>query len=205
MTITNGYTDLVTFKARSGIADPFDDAILEAVIQAVSRQIDVECRQRFYTTAEDETRYYTARSVDYLDPDEPILSVTSLATDDDGSRLYANTWDASDYDLETLQVAQCPFTPYIAIYPSPNSSQRFPRYRRGVKVVGKFGFSATTPDVVREACLIQSIRLFRRKDAPFGVVGAAEMGQAMMLNAGLDPDVKALLPWPYRRRGFGIV
>ncbi len=47
------------------------------------------------------------------------------------------------------------------------------------------------PDPVREACLLQASRLFRRGDAPFGVTGSAEFG-SMRISA-LDPDVRALL------------
>jgi hypothetical protein len=51
---------------------------------------------------------------------------------------------------------------------------------------------------VSEACKIQSIRLFKRKDAPFGVVAGGEMQQSMTI-PDLDPDVKMLLS-PYVRR-----
>ena len=68
-------------------------------------------------------------------------------------------------------------------------------------MVGKFGYGATAPKAVSEACIIQSTRLFRRKDAPFGVTGASDMGQASVI-ARLDPDVRFLLA-PYRRITVG--
>ncbi|MDO8704075.1 MAG: phage head-tail connector protein [Sulfuricaulis sp.] len=48
------------------------------------------------------------------------------------------------------------------------------------------------PQPVVEACMIQTSRIFRRKDAPFGITGSAEFGQATFI-ARLDPDVRTLL------------
>jgi hypothetical protein len=45
---------------------------------------------------------------------------------------------------------------------------------------------------VRQATLIQATRLFKRKDAPFGVIGSAEMGQLQVVPT-IDPDIKLLL------------
>ncbi len=48
------------------------------------------------------------------------------------------------------------------------------------------------PGPVIEACLIQAARIWKRKDAPFGVTGATEFGQASVI-VRLDPDVRQLL------------
>lgn len=53
------------------------------------------------------------------------------------------------------------------------------------------------PDAVREACLLEAIRLYRRKDAPFGVAGSGEFGQTGIV-ARTDPQVLFYLA-PYRR------
>ncbi len=50
---------------------------------------------------------------------------------------------------------------------------------------------ALYPDCVREACVIQGSRLWRRKEAPFGVTGSGEFGTTNIVR--LDPDVKLLL------------
>lgn len=198
MAITNGYCTLAELKSRLGIsvADVDDDSVLEAVIESTSRLIDDFCNRRFYTTAEDETRYYTAQRSDYILPDD-IISVTTLATDDDGDRVYENTWQATDYDLEPYNAA-LDGQPYTKISAAPEGDYTFPKgVAKGVKVTGKFGYAATAPKPVQEACLIQASRLFRRKDAPFGVTGAAEFGTTTLI-ARLDPDVKMLLE-SYRR------
>lgn len=45
---------------------------------------------------------------------------------------------------------------------------------------------------VNEAAMILASRIFKRKDAPFGVLGSAEMGQ-MLVIAKHDPDVMLLM------------
>jgi hypothetical protein len=48
------------------------------------------------------------------------------------------------------------------------------------------------PATVREAAVIQAARIFRRKDAPFGITGSPEFGQTALI-ARIDPDVKQML------------
>lgn len=197
MAIVNGYTTLATLKSRISISDETDDTELERIVTAVSRAIDDYCGRRFYAAAE--TRYYTAQHSDRLMVDD-LLSITTLSTDDDGDRNYENNWAETDYYLYPDNAA-LDGQPYWRIdVDGDNGDYTFPvGVRRGVKVVGSFGFCATGshPAPVEEACLIQSSRLFRRKDAPFGVAGSGEFGQTMII-ARLDPDVKMLLG-PYRR------
>lgn len=189
MAIVNGYATLADLKARLGIgvSDVTDDSVLENVVEAVSRWIDHYCNRRFYSAAE--TRYYTAESPVVLWTDD-LVSITSLATDDDGDRVYETAWAATDYDLEPYNAALSG-EPYTAIRIAPNGSYTFPSTRKGVKITGTFGYPAI-PDAVAEACLLQSSRVFRRKDAPLGVVGSPEIGQAVTLGR-VDPDVRALL------------
>ena len=59
------------------------------------------------------------------------------------------------------------------------------------------------PPQIVEATAIQAARLFRRKDAPFGVIGSPEFGQVSTI-AKVDPDVK-LLTRRFRRYSFAAV
>lgn len=67
-----------------------------------------------------------------------------------------------------------------------------------LKVNAKWGYVTAIPQGLKEVALLQAARFFKRKDAPFGVAGADAMGNAMRLQARLDPDVEALLG-SYRR------
>lgn len=188
------YLTVSDFKARAypeGIIDSVNDVVIGNVIEGVSRLIDTECQRQFFTTA-NTTMYFTR-----VDPFCVLIAdftaITTVATDDAGDRTYSATWASSDYDLEPYNaplLAQP--EPYTKIVVSPNGGRRFPDYTRGVKVVGTYGYSASIPAQIREACFIQSYRVFKRKDAPFGVMGNTELGESIVI-ARLDPDVKALL------------
>lgn len=190
MAITNGYATLAELKAYLGLPsdDTVDDAVLEARIESASRAIEQETGRVFYATTA--TRYFTAEHGDLLFiPD--LLSITTLKTDSDGDRVYETTWAATDYDLEPFNE-----TPYTRIRLTPSGRYSFPTHAKGVEVVGSWGYSSTTPNAIREACLILASRYFKRKDAPFGVAGTAEMGQ--MRISKTDPDVAGLL-YSFRR------
>jgi len=187
MAITNGYCTLAEFKQRFGITsvDSSRDADLEKVIQAASRKIDKYCGQSFYSDTGDSIKYYTAPT-QYRVYVDPIQTITSLLTDDDGDQTYENTWATTDY---YLLPANSPMGwPYTYIEVTPQGNYSFPRdLRNGVKITGLFGWSAV-PDEVREACFLTANRYWMRRTAPFGVAGANEFGAPVIMTK-LDPDV----------------
>lgn len=201
MAITNGYCTLADAKLVIGVdvGDTTEDARIEALVTAVSRKIDGYTRRRFWVTANDEIRYYTRLDYKSVLTDD-IVSVTSIATDNDGSGGFATAWASTDYQLSPYN-ASADGVPYTEIQIRRNGAQTFPSIERGIKVTGKFGVPNTSPwlEVVREACLLQVHKTFKRKDSPFGVAGSGELGQLQMLKSKLDPDVELLLAPPIRR------
>ncbi|MHC4646877.1 MAG: hypothetical protein ACYTBJ_15370 [Planctomycetota bacterium] len=200
MTITNGYTSLNVYKQRfydEGTGDTKDDAAIEAVIEAVSREIDHICWQRFFTTASFAIRYFTAEHRYKLFPDQPIALMSTLATDDDGDRIYENDWTITDFDMMPFN-AIVNGEPYKWIETTPNGDYTFPvGVSKGVKVTAKFGWSSTPLPVV-EACLLGSHRLMARRHSPLGVSGAAALGNLTLTVKTLeaDPEFMSLLQ-PY--------
>lgn len=168
-----GYTTVETLKERLAIPAPdsASDAMLEATIAAASREIDNYCGRRFYSTATDETRFYTATSArSVLLPDD-LLTVTELATDD-GTRTYTTVWPATDYDL-----APANQTPHWEIRARWSGNHSFPAgLDRGVRVTGRFGYCQTGshPADIEMACLIRSAQMLGLAVAPFGQVGLGE-------------------------------
>lgn len=188
------YATVEDLKQSLGITDSTDDTMLDAILAAVSRQIDQYTNRRFYATTE--TRFYTARRVSDVIIDD-CLSITTLATDADGDRVYEKTWSATDFDLYPYNA-----TPYTRVEATVKGAYLFPaNVAKGVKIIGSFGYSATVPEPVNRACLIQAARLYKRKDALFGVMGSAEMGQLLVIPK-MDPDVKLLLSG-YIKPAFG--
>ncbi len=194
MAIVNGYATLAELKVRVGITDTGDDAVLEAVIEAASRAIDGETGRVFYAATA--TRYFTAEDSELLFVDD-LLSVTTLKADEDGDRTYETAWAVTDYDLEPYNS-----TPYTRIQIAPKGTRTFPTGRRGVEIAGSWGYAATAPDAINEACLLMAARLFKRKGAPFGVLMNPDLGTARIPQ--IDPDVKLLLK-PFVRLSIGAV
>lgn len=188
MSITNGYCTLAELKTRLRITDTTDDTVLEGVVQAVSRQVDTYCKRRFYKDTAAQARYYRAKDANQIRVDD-LVSVSELAIDEDGERTYGEVWTTADYDLWPYNAA-ADNEPYLWIETTDSGDYCFPTTGKGVRVTGVFGWPAV-PDVVHEAALIQSERIFKRRDAPFLVMGSQEMGFVRL--PGLDADVKLLL------------
>jgi len=85
------------------------------------------------------------------------------------------------------------YKPYTELRILPTrSSERFdPLIQKNVKITAKWGWSAI-PQAVTQAALIQSLRFFKRKDAPFNVLGNEQTGQIEIFTK-FDPDAKQLI------------
>jgi len=190
MAITNGYATLSELKARMGIpvSDTADDSILEAVIEASSRSIDRYTGRQFFQSVA-QTRYFTPASEVLVFVDD-LLSYTAVATDRNLDRTWSHAMAASDLELGPLNNPTVGF-PYTEIRLKPLAGDSFDLGLEQVKVTGTWGWTAV-PDLINESCLLLSSRLFRRKDAPFGIAGGGDVGQSIALR-GVDPDVQVLL------------
>ena len=196
MALTNPYCSLSELKAALRITDSVDDTLLELSIDSASRQIDGYTERRFYSATA--TRIYAPQTSTICEIDD-LVSITSLKTSSDGDGAFDITWGATDYQLEPLNNLNGGlYTPYTRIraigdYLFPE----FPNYglngEATVQVTGVFGFQ-TVPHDIKQACIILSMRQFKRYDSPLGVAGFGDIG-AMRVTR-VDPDVQALLE-PY--------
>ena len=201
--ITNGYTTFNTYRQRfytaDNLTDTEDEGAVDSVITAISRAIDDITARRFYATTE--TRYFTADRHDYLRVFD-LLSITAdkLLTDEDGDRVYEQIWATTDYDLMPLNAA-LDGEPYTWLEITPNGDYSFPLVSKGVSINGSFGFSATTPPAIEEACLLSAHRLMKRASTPLGVSGSANLAAVNIIIKSLaaDPDIMGLL-MPYVKR-----
>lgn len=188
-TTASRYATVAEFKSWIGISDTTDDGVIADVLDAASRQIDEDAGRYFYQTAAGTVRYYTATHTDELLIDD-CVTLTAVATDADGDRVYETTWTATDYDLLPGN-AGTDGRPYDILATAPMGSYSFPAgVRRGVKLTGTWGWPSV-PDRVRQACLIKAAWLFKRKDSPLGTMGTAELG--LMRVGRWDPDYDRLI------------
>ena len=194
MSVTTVYASLAELRGELGITgqtDNTDDSRLELALDAASRWVDEKCGWRFYTTTSDETRYYTAEHAGFLDVPEGLISLTTLACDQDGDRTYEETWASTDYDL-VPDNAVLDGKPYTRIVISPLTRYGFSSWRKGVKLTGKFGYCTTAPRAIKRAAILKAQQLFMRKDMPFGVMSASAVGTVTM-RIPEDADIEALI------------
>jgi len=202
MAISDGYATLADVKAALRITDTVDDSLLEISIEAASREIDGFCERVF--TQSTATRIYRPTDAFTVDLDD-LQTVTTLKTDTDGDGVFDTTWGAADYQLNPLNgIAGGITTPYTML--KAVGSYLFPIYEprnvnsqeASIQIVGVWGWPSI-PTAVKQACIILSMRQFKRYDSPTGVMGFGDLG--VMRVGRVDPDVEKLL-MPFRRMSF---
>lgn len=193
------YTTVADVKARLGTETVVkSDDVLGSVISAASRLVEHLCGDRRFYQEEHVAKVLTADGGILDVPD--LVSVDEIAVDISGVRVYDTIWGTDDFDLNPADAAEYGF-PYTSIQARPFTSRWFPTVRRGVRVTGTWGWP-TVPDDIVEATILQAIRLFKRRDAPYGVAGMADFGPIAMPR--IDPDVRMLCA-PYVRHAVGAV
>lgn len=183
------------------------DTILATLATRASRAIDRFTKRHngAYAVSADSTRYFDGMDEVELLIDELAAAPTSVSVaetgdvDDSGGTGGTYTaWAASDYLLWPYNALQLGL-PYEALIIDRlyGTKSTWYSYRKAIKIVGKFGYATTTPEEIKEACIIQAVRYFKRGQQAFMDTSANPMFQQMPYGvvtvAGLDPDVETLL------------
>ena len=175
------------------ISDSTDDTLLENLVESASRSIDRIANRRFYLDATASARLYRAYSNIFVFVDD-IGTTSSLVvkTDEDGNGTYSKTLTLNtDYILDPLtsQSLNRPFT-QLTMVSNTESWPIFPGLtsnglRPGVQVTARWGWPSV-PDDLNMACLILTADLYKRKDAPGGILGLGDLGVVRMSPIGRD-------------------
>lgn len=193
MAITNGYVTLSELKAVLRITDTVDDVLLEGAIEGASRMIDGFTNRYFYNGGTATRDFAPLDSYNVFIDD--LQTLTSISSTNQVGGDYT-TWTANDYQLEPVNgLASGIGQPYTSI--RAVGKYTFPNFNGQalVRVTGVWGWSAV-PQPIKQACLIQASRIFKRYDSPLGVAGFGDMG-VVRVGARLDPDVEHLT-MPYK-------
>lgn len=190
--MANEYITAEDLKVMLEITGTKHDTAIGRAVESASRAIDRLTDRVFYPTAA-ETRYFSSQEPGTLVIDD-LTALTSLTQDLDGDGTYELTWAATDYALYRAT----PDEPYIEIRTTPLGQYSFSRLENTIAVTGDWGWTAPPADIIM-ATAILATRLFKRKDAPFGIMGFGDLGQIRAITA-IDPDVKSLIR-PFRRIG----
>ncbi len=207
MAITNGYATLAQVKSSLRITDTLDDSLIELAIESASRDIDAYCGRVFYSNGT-ASRYFAAVD-EYYCPIDDAQSVSEVATSSTSNGVYATVWNNptagnnnGDYQVDPVNGSApvdgivFPITGLRALW-----NYLFPvdGPKALVKVTGVWGW-AEVPTTIKQACVIQAARIFKRNDSPLGVAGFGDMGVVRV--SRVDPDVARMLE-PYRKmNGF---
>jgi len=187
---------------RIGTADTADDGLLENCVGAASRLIDGYCNRQFWAVSSATPRVFQANTEFVCDVDDFytttgfVLMTSSFA---DGT--FDTTWQTSDYQLEPLNGVLDGLTRSydkiraVGNYLFPTVNANYGEQAL-VQVTARWGW-ASVPEPVKQACIIQSSRIFKRYDSPLGVAGFGDLG-AIRVSRFLDPDMAQLVE-PYRR------
>lgn len=187
------YVTTTELKSYLRIGDTVDDSELGYAVTAASRAVDRNCNRQFGLVAAAEARKYTARwdkdRCRYVVEIDDLMTVTGLVV----------TGEAGAIDVFAKQPGNADLTgqPWTRLVVDPTSTTLPTLKEDGVTVTAKYGWT-TVPVAVKQATLLQASRLFKRRDAPFGVAGSPELGSELRLLAQVDPDVAVVLG-PYRR------
>jgi len=193
MAITNGYATLTEIKNYMSISDSTDNDLLENLVESASRSIDRIANRRFYLDATASARLYRAYSNIFVYVDD--IGTTSnlvVAVDENGNGTYSKTLTLNtDYILDPLtsQSLNRPFT-QLTMVSNTESWPIFPGLtsnglRPGVQVTARWGWPSV-PDDLNMACLILTADLYKRKDAPGGILGLGDLGVVRMSPIGRD-------------------
>jgi len=206
MALSNAYATVAELQGHvntdtSATWTNLDINNMTSVIQSVSEWLDSKFNTTFY--ARTETRVYTADMDDMLYIDD-LLSITTLKTDTTDDGTYDTTWTTADYWLEPTNndLGRKP-RPYRQIRVNYNGSNSFPSgVQRGVQIAGSWGYctEANRPAVIKQITLLASHRIWKRKDAIFGVAGTAALGVTTVIAQVMsDGDIQLLLTGIDRR------
>ena len=200
MAITNGYATLTEVKSALRISDSVDDTLLEMAVESASRLIDGYANRVFYSIGT-ATRYYVAQDDYSVEIDDISSTSVTLQSANNADGIFNNTWTINDYQLEPLNgVSDGQSWPYTSIRAIGQYLFPISGGEALIKLTGVYGWSSV-PIAIKQACIIQASRIFKRLDSPLGVAGFGDLG-AIRVSSQLDPDVAQLVSVYRRMRNF---
>jgi hypothetical protein len=204
-------------KNQPDITGATHDTVIDAMITAASRAFDNYCRRPdgfvALALAAATYRLYAGSGTAVQRIDE-CTAVTEVNVKDSPTDSTYTAWVPGDYIAASGDQESPDFnhTPYTMLLADPTgdysffTSGRF-AFRKGfrpdpdvpyrgvptVQVKGRWGYAATVPDAIKQACIIQVCRWMTRGGSSWAdSVGSAETG-TMMFRQELDPDIKFIL------------
>lgn len=207
------YATVTNLKDRLNITttDATRDAVLSALLDASSQAIDGLCNRPhgFLADAVASARYYTGHGKAFLQIDE-CVEITTVAVKDSPSDTTFTAWTTPTTNFTgdgdwiayrgTPEHPEYNRLPYTGLMVDPNSDEGYftngnmnGRSLPTAKITARWGYADAVPPQVREACIVQASRWWKRGESGWAdSVASADMG-SLQFRQALDPDLKAML------------
>lgn len=196
------YLELAEMRAYHRIVGTLDDAQIGLAIATASRIVDHVTSRQFGNTEERTTRTYRTDQISF----SQTFGKWRIRIDD--------VHDLTNLELRLGSASSDPITGDQLELDPPNAVdenrpvERIFVHRMNFGNAGRPGPAFVTaesfgwaeiPLTVQQATALQTARLIRRREAPFGIAGSPDQGgNEVRLLAMADPDVVVALK-PYRR------
>jgi len=187
------YASAYDYKSFARIPDDDtdDDTEITLALAATKAAIDLATNRTFDAAEDTATeRFYPVyynKSIGRYQADIDDIS------DDTDFAVEANDSDITADCTLAPRNAVAKGMPFTTIIFSPGAVTALTE----IAVTAKWGWDSV-PLAIKNATLLQTNRLMKRRDAPFGVAGSPDLGSELRLLAKLDPDVDVLIR-PYIR------
>ena len=191
------YASAAELKAllRIPSSDTVDDTELALAVTAAARAIDRATQRQFGVVAAAEARTFDAtwsrEHGRWKATIDDLMTSTDLDVVASGSSLASSAFELRERNAP--QKGQ----PWVRILTDQATAPVSGFGPCTLEITAIWGWTAV-PATIKQACLTQASRLFKRRDAPFGVAGSPDMGSEIRLLAKVDPDVEVMTR-SYRR------
>lgn len=171
-----------------------EDDYIDGRITAATRAINTHCHRRFWLDTNPAARIINPHGRIWRDGEGYHLIVPDIGV---VNGMIVEVGRGTGWTDITTQVEAEPTDALDRDPPRPVTSLLFlsgvlPLARNSrVRITTRWGWPAGIADVA-EPGLIQTLRLYKRKDSPEGVLGSPEWGSAIRMSR-VDPDVAEML------------
>ena len=192
-------------KSTTTTYSALERTVMARCLDSASRAVDGVCRRSFWQTDAGTVQYYTPYNFERLRVRD-LVSVSALATDEDGDLVYELSWTSSEYllypiDAATADAVARPYTEIRASMATGSAKYAFPVGReKSVKVTGVWGWPSV-PDVIRDVTILEALRSYEQFQAPSGVITNSTAG-TFTITPAIHPTSAARLK-PYIRMAWG--
>lgn len=177
-------------------ADKYE-ALLADLITRASRLIDAwfgKAEGYWHADATPVERFYDGNGAIEFFPDHMAAAPTEVAVAEAGDLTDYTVWATTDYILYPLN-AIAEGRPYrsILIDKLNGTKTLWYRYPSSVKITSRWGWGIELPAPIAEACIVQTVRWFKRGQQAFQDAGAVTDLTQLRYLKKIDPEVELIM------------